>query len=252
MRVFLNRINIFLIVVYLFLALPKWAGYLRPVKSSFPGSFIEKVRQQSQEKAAVRRVNLLMPASYETLLAFSRNANEHDSRGLLPYIGFYRALADFLPQPLSGDAHALLGFCYVHQKDLQRARHHFREAVRLNPLSITPRYNQGLLEFQAQNYDMTIVLVSELMAVGPQAALQAAVSSKIYIDILRQTGGLDLELESRETLARAMRLLVISQYKTAKYSEIVNASRFAVESGLGPREFFQFYALLAMSAQKNG
>lgn len=249
MTISLKWVNGILGLAYLCLVVPLWGGYLNPstapVKNPL-SAFIETLRHQSLEKAQVRTINLLMPADYEDLVVFLNGPHAADPQKLSTYAAYFRALTQVLPAPYSADAYAMLGFCLYHQKKTVEARESYMKSLELNPAFLSTYYNLAVIEFQAGNYGKSAELVSNMMALNPEISLRVIASSKIYSDIIRGRSRIDPSAEIKTTFGDAMRILVISQYRLGKFSEMINAARYAVGSGFGPAEVFEYYAALAL------
>ena len=248
MRTYLKFINPALLVVYLLLAFPLWSGYLRPSTSSCGGalrSYIENLRHQSHAKAQIQTINLLMPADYHELTGFLNTPDGMDPQTLIPYAMYFQALAEVLPAPYSADAYAMQGFCYYHQNKDANALDSYAKSLEINPAFIWTYYNLALIDFEGENYEKSAELIGRMISLNPELSLRIIASSKIYSDILRDQAGTDLGGEIKKAYADALRILVISQYRLKKFPEVVGVARYAIQSGFGPADVFNFYASLA-------
>jgi|CXWL01.1.fsa_nt_gi tetratricopeptide (TPR) repeat protein len=248
MRTYLNFINSALLVVYLLAVFPLWCGYLWPSTPSSKGAlkkYIENVRHQSHEKAQIRTINFLIPEDYRELMGFLNTPDGRDPLSLIPYVTYFRTLAEVLPAPYSADAYAVLGFCYSHQNKDADAFASYAKSLQINPAFIWTYYNLALINFQEENFGESVELIERMISLNPELSLRIIASSKIYSDILRDQTGIDLDVEIKKTYADALRILVISQYRLKKFPEVAGVARYAIQSGFGPVDVFNFYASLA-------
>ncbi len=248
MPISLNFINCILIFLYLLVAVPLWKGYLYP-KPEIPKGFLRQqvasLRQKTLEKAKIRRMNLLMPADYKELLAFNGSPVGRDPDALMSYQLYYQDLSDVLPPPLSADAYAMLAFCYFHQHKISDALNYYEKSLAVNPAFVWTYYNLAVIHFRAGDYDKVLELSSRFIGLAPEYTFRIIASSKVYTDILGGGPGLDFSEEIKKTYSDFFRMLVISQYRLTKFSELVSTARYAIGSGFGPVEVFGFYASLA-------
>ena len=254
MRIILNRINIFLVILYIVVVLPLWAGLLRDSHFSFPGLHginpaIAAERQKIRQQSKIKVLNLLMPSGYADLVDLSRSRRDPESVDLDKYIGYYAQAAAVLPVPFSADAHAMLGFCYYHEGKIKESYESYLRALEENPAFIWTYNNLALLQFKQGDYPKAAALLEQGLKSDPQTSVKVLASSKIYADIMRDAkDGVDLPAELKSAYSDAARMLVISLYRMGKFPETISAAQYAVTSGFEPAAVFYYYAGAALEA----
>lgn len=254
---FLPIANRTLLIVYLIVFLPLFvcvlSGRSFPLVDRTPWKrFVDRERERVVERSKIMTLNLYKPSNFKILYQFAERSTKADAAVLGAHILYFKELAEVLPVPLNADAYAMLGFCYFHQGKTDEALLNYARSLEGNPVFLSTYFNLALVYFRAGNYSQASELISRMMAMTPELTLRIIAASKIYTDILRDGSGLDPSVEIKKTYADAMRLLVISLYRQGRSQEVLNAAQYAVASGIGPVEFFQYYAALSMAGQDDG
>jgi len=126
----------------------------------------------------LRTLNKIMPRNFMILIHMIKTP-PHEAKKILldPYILFYRMVAKYFPE--RGDAHGMLGFCYFHANDIEKAKEAYETASHLAPEMFWYHYNLGLIYFQNQQYDQAGRTLQKALAVDPKESLKYIQSSNI-------------------------------------------------------------------------
>jgi len=199
-----------------------------------------------KEGVMVRTLNRLMP-SYAYLVDIEENREKPDRAKLKKYLDYYEEIVEYYPN--MADAHGLLGFCYYHSGEHQKAISSYEKAIEINSRFFWFHYNLGVIHFKNSRYAMAAEALENAAATNLEHALVfIRMSEMIYQPILLEAfqvsnrSGMD---QLRAGYRDGHVLQVLSQYYLKNYEEVMRIARFVITSGLDHQEFFYYYAGLA-------
>ncbi len=136
-------------------------------------------------KAHARQGTLkrLQPMSYDALFAMSATPNAIEEDKIKKYMRYYRKFAQYHPD--QADAHAMMGFCWYHLGEINKARVAYEKAIELNPHFFWSYYNAGMLYLKAHEFEKAAQTFETAIALNSMPTMKAIVLSKeIYMPIV--------------------------------------------------------------------
>ena len=199
--------KVFLIfIAVIFIILGRLSG-------NFLVSHMIKERERVKDKAAVMTVNLNMP-SFDGLIEFNAGRGK-DAEFLKEYVKYYEQIIKY--QPASWGSYGMLGFCYYHLGDEEKAIHSYEKAASLNPYFFWFYHNLGVIHFRNGEYEKAGEFFKQAADLDPSLTLTAILSSKVYRQV--RVGDKDFAKELKRNLKlgyeACYKLLIISSYGRA-------------------------------------
>ncbi|OGX33197.1 MAG: hypothetical protein A2787_02575 [Omnitrophica WOR_2 bacterium RIFCSPHIGHO2_01_FULL_48_9] len=202
--------------------------------------------EEIQAKARLNTLNNYMPASYQPLLEFvESHGAKNNGKIQNHYVDYYEKIVEFMPQ--NADAHALLGFCYYHLAEPQKAIAAYQKAVALNPQFFWSAYSLGVIYFQNQKYPQASAVLSSAISSSVDATLTLLYRSRVYQPLIA-IADKDLPSRLRKGYENAYVLLVLSQYRQKKFAEVIKSCRAAIKADFEHKYFFYEYLGAALDA----
>ena len=99
--------------------------------------------------------------------------------------------------PGMADAWGMLGFCYFHLGQQDKAVETIKKAIAINPNFWGFYYNLGVIYLQQNNFEQAAENFQKALSTAPQLNALFIKSSKIYSDIIRQSKHQDIDLGQR-------------------------------------------------------
>ena len=130
------------------------------------------------KNAKLSTLNHFMPSSYAGLL---------NQQEIPRYIRYYYLI--YFLTPAKADALAMLGFCYISQGQWDKAQVAYEKALQMNPNLWWGYRNLALVYMHAGQSSKASELMHKASTVNVGKAIEAMMSSRIYVDI-----GADLHL----------------------------------------------------------
>lgn len=138
-----------------------------------------------QSRARTKTLNQLMP-SFDYLAEFEKGRRGLNEKRLHQYARYYKKVVEYLPG--RAGAYSMLGFCYYHLGENEKAILSYKKAIALNPHFFWSQYNLAVIFFKSGRYEKSLKAVQEAVAIRPGPTLLFIRSSKIYQDIFRESG----------------------------------------------------------------
>ncbi len=98
---------------------------------------------------------------------------------------------------LTADAKAMIGFCYYHLGQKDKARSVYQEALHLNPKFFAFVYNIAVLDFQDGRYRQALDGFKTALAISPSESIIFLRNFKNFLYIIYKTGLLNSSLSER-------------------------------------------------------
>lgn len=156
-------------------------------KESFPKNFsladLKVDPDKVQTRARTTTLNQLIP-SFAYLAQWKRGSGNIDKQKMKDYERYYKKVAEYIPG--RADAYSMLGFCYYHLGERDKAIVSYQKAAVLNPHFFWPYYNMGMIFFKDGEYQESAEMFEKALRTDLKNALIFMRSSKIYQDIIRE------------------------------------------------------------------
>ncbi|MBI4308839.1 MAG: tetratricopeptide repeat protein [Candidatus Omnitrophica bacterium] len=99
--------------------------------------------------------------------------------------------------PAMADAHGMLGFCYAHMRDGDKAAAALRKAIGFNPYFWGFYYNLGAIYLKQGQFTQAREYFEKALATPPELNVIFIGSSKIYTDLVRKSNHNTADLQTR-------------------------------------------------------
>ena len=185
-----------------------------------------------------KTLNNCMPTSMNYLIDVAQGRVKPERVQLEPYLRYYRRVTQLLPR--AGEGYALLGYCYAHVGETDKAIAAYARASALNPYSYSYLYNQGLLEYRRGNYSRTVDILRATEKSNEALNQHLILNSHLYAPLRQEFSNFDGYLKN--TLAQAYKnmrfILTLSLYFENFPSVLKNKD--AIDQTLEPLDVVYF------------
>ncbi len=187
----------------------------------------------------------MMPPSYEYIVRLAQGKAPLETKKIQEFHKYYRKVIEFMPY--LPDGFGLVGFCQYQLNDIPAAIKSYKEAIELNPGFINFYYNMGVIYFSEGRF----LAAAECFRFGAGTKidenLNFLTSSKLYfplfmIDQTAEAALVNLKSHLKEEYKLCYKALALSYYYAKKYKEVIETAEDAIESELGDKEFFCYFA----------
>lgn len=213
-------------------------------------AFIEKSKKlkgfaRVEEKAKILSLNVALPDSFEYLLRVSAQETPVDADRLKEYLHYYQQVVKYIP--FYADGFALLGFCYYHAGELDKAIVAYEQARNLSPYFFWNSYNLGLLYIKKGRLSDGINALRWVTALKWSDVPKVLLTSKLYTQMGLNL--LDLDKVATANLREAQKssclLLIMAYEKLYRFKEVINVAYYAIDNKIADPDIFFFYAGVA-------
>lgn len=198
-------------------------------------------------KARATMLNHKIP-SFKDLLNFLEG--KYPSVGK-EYVDYYERVVEFFPQ--AADAYGMLGFCYFHRGQVERAIAAYTQASTLTPRFFWYPLNLGLIYYREEQYTQAAESLQKAVAIPPQETLNQIKTSTVYRQILSEVRDVPHSpfLKMEEGFRLAYRYLLRSLHQLKNYERMLYYTQMAGQMGLANDGEFYYFAGLAYGGQKD-
>ncbi|VAX37652.1 hypothetical protein MNBD_UNCLBAC01-1652 [hydrothermal vent metagenome] len=132
---------------------------------------------------------------------------------LQDYVFYYQKVAEYIPN--RADAYGLLGYCYYHLGQKQKAISAYEHAIKINPQFFWFHYNLSMIYFKDGEYQQAYEILKKTIKTKPQAVMAYIQWSKrIYLPIVLKKvegGEYSVEQELKGAYQQCYKLLAMLQ-----------------------------------------
>lgn len=201
-------------------------------------------RERAWSHAATSTLSRYMPTpKYWT--DFKQERHNLEIKKIEEFGRYYRKVSQFMP--FLAEAHAMSGFCYFYDGEIEQAQRSYQKAVDVYPKVFNFHYNLGLIALKRNDLASALEHFKKSVAVAPLENIQFIIVSRIYQPFLpfaHQPQALAQAMgeHTKEFYRQAyLRILEISQ-TTHDYQTMLTYSRLAIASGVLEKPTAYFYA----------
>jgi len=196
------------------------------------------------DRRRAEELNEIMP-DFGYIHRYEETQGEFDAGRLDAYIKYYEKVNEYLPN--SADVYSMLGFCYYHKKEVQKAIDAYTQAITINPHIFWFHYNLGIIYYKLGKYEEAVKYLKAAIDKKPEHALMFTGYSRVYRRITRQADNYKEVLESRVRWGynKCFALLVLSHYQLKQYPQTYGVASYALRATTEYKDFFYYYAGVA-------
>jgi len=179
--------NLFVVILLSFslLLLVKVISHYEKVSVNQENPFLKQIireRKIAKTNAKFKTLNYFMP-SFVQLAEFAKTANSN-SNTFNPnvYLNYYNRIVEFFPS--ISDAYDMLGFCYYHLGELDKAVANYETAASINSNYFWTYYNLGIIYLKMGNSSKALINFNKGLQANPEVTLKTIAGSKVYQQII--------------------------------------------------------------------
>ncbi len=193
------------------------------------------------DRGKAEELNEIMP-SFGYLNSFNEKQGAFNQEYLDSYIAYYEKVNEFLPN--QADVYSMLGYCYYHANDLEKAISFYNRAIEVNPHVFWFSYNLGVIYYKQGNYAQAVKSLQAAMDRRPEHALAFVGYSRVYRRIAHGVKNYKNALEERVQVGYGdcLALLVLSNYQLGNYNQSFYVATYAPQVTKYYKNFFYYYA----------
>ena len=190
-------------------------------------------------KAKVYSLNRVMPSSYKYLAEIRNKGTVADPDKLRQYIVYYEKMVEVMPTVPAG--YGLLGYCYYHAGDYQKAELNYLKAIKLNPDFFWYYYNLGIIYYRTGDYNKAVNAFHFALKSNPKNALvYVSKSNMIYLPVI--SGQIKTMDKLQEVTVGAYKelyvLLTDTYFKLNQFSQVISLSSEALNNDHPFKDFY--------------
>jgi len=128
-------------------------------------------------------LNRFRPETFDYLVETVNRGNTFDKKRLEPYAFYYQKVTEYIPK--RADAYGMLGFCYYHMGERQKAIESYEKAIEIHDQFFWFYYNLGMIYFKEGEYKQAYEWWKKAAHTKPQAAFGFIQwSQRIYMPLV--------------------------------------------------------------------
>lgn len=186
------------------------------------------------------------PSSVEPLYQWLENKTPIEKQALKEYIFYYEQLVRRIPD--SADSYSVLGLCYDHENNLEKAMASYQKAIEINPEVLWFYYNLGVLYFKEGEFSLSIEYLKKAVARRPDNTLDyTKKSTRVLLPIIMKANlSVDnLKRRIKGGYRDSYLLIVINYLRLKNFSEALLIAKRALTLNVGYEAWFYYYAGVA-------
>ncbi|MBF0489801.1 MAG: tetratricopeptide repeat protein [Candidatus Omnitrophica bacterium] len=151
-------------------------------------------------------------------------------------------------------AYAMMGYCYEHLGESQKALKAYQSALDINPNDFWSYYNMGVISYQRGSYQKAADYFKEALLKDVNLNVYVLYKSKMYTDIRVSNGShsdYDYFQGLRQGHVNSYIYLMESLAKAEDYERLPELAVVAIKENLGEDDIFYYYAGRAEFSQKS-
>ncbi len=240
---------LFILSAYIVYVLIHYSRGQELFPNNFSFSRLIKQHDDVKEKSKVVTLSYSKPNFAHMVQQIANNSKVGHGflRGTGPCsrIDYYEKASVFYPD-VSG-IHDILGFCYYHNSQDEKAVKSYQESIRLNSHNFWPFYNLGVIYFHGKEYEKAYAILQKAFQLKPAITLKIINTVGIYRQIWGEGENVEgwMNQGLKTSYTDAFKLMLLSQYYLKNFSVMVQMANYAISSGLEDQGFFYYYAGLA-------
>ncbi|HBR15298.1 MAG TPA: hypothetical protein DD723_07130 [Candidatus Omnitrophica bacterium] len=194
------------------------------------------------ERLEIKTLNRATPLSFEYLTKTAEAHESFDKKKLKEFFLYFKTVTHYRPD--MADAVGMLGFCYYHLGDSQKAMEAYQKAIDLNPSFFWFHYNLGVIYFQKGRYEEAIKVLRRALKTDPLKTVEFILSSRIYLPLISKDKEKWAEAvtgQIEKTYQKCYGMLVLGYYYLGKPADLINVANYAVARRFADLEMFYYY-----------
>lgn len=176
---------------------------------------------------------------------FVENPERLNRKELEEFAVYYKKVIHYMPQ--RADAYGMLGFCYTHLGEDDKAISSYKKAIQLEPHFFWPHFNLGVIYFKNGQYKQAVKTLQKAMATSSSHALAFIKLSKMYQDIVGRRRDSDDTIQKRLDggYRDCFALLVSGYYHLRNFPVMLRTATHVINSSFGNKDAAYYYAGIA-------
>lgn len=200
-------------------------------------------------RARMKALDRVRPDKFDYLLLLEKGTRV-DEKKLEEYTFFYEKNVEYLPN--AADRYGMLGFCYYHLGQHEKALEIYKEASLLTNIFFGFHYNMGVIYFKQGDYSNAAKALEMLTRASMAKNIELVMSSRALRPFLAGKTGTanDVVERLRTTFTNGYKLLVIIKFRKQDYLSVIGYATQALILELPEEDFFLYY--LGRAAYERG
>jgi len=186
-----------------------------------------------------KALNRLLP-DIAQLAKFEENKNA-DKKILEEAKFYYQKVIEYIPQTTA--AYGMLGFCYYHLGEVNKAIELYQKAIELKPDFFTFHYNLAVIYYERNEFKKSAALLKKALLTDLKDNINFVTSSKIYFFFWEDKDKIVLQFNRRfkKHYLDAYKLIVLDYYHLRDFPQAILPAKKAMASGLSDEGFFLYW-----------
>ena len=200
-------------------------------------------------RARMKALDRARPDEFNYLLLLEKGARVDENK-LEEYTFYYEKNIEYLPN--AADRYGMLGFCYYHSGQHEKALEVYKEAVLLTNSFFGFHYNMAVIYFKRGDYLNAAKALEKLTKTSLVKNMELVMTSRALRPFLVGKTGTANDVIERltETFTNGYKLLVIIKFREQDYSSVIEYATQALILELPEEDFFLYY--LGRAAYEKG
>ncbi len=203
-------------------------------------------------KFRIQTLNRIRPQSFNYLADTMENNERFDLVKLRSYANYYLEVTKVIED--RADAYGLLGFCYYHLGEVDKAIAAYKEAIKINPNFFWSHYNLAVLYFKSQQYELARESIIAALRLDLNNSMMFIYNSQqLYLPLVAQAVKVHNIEHPEDFVFNQLQdgfrngyiIWVLCHFHMNDYPSMFKAANIALETTLQKKAILNYYAGLA-------